>query len=129
MSYDEFRSAYVTTMLWSSIGEDGRNLDDTHDETDLAPEGLALVEKDCRAFYDAHSAMFTDEHCLHYGPDFEIDGRAGHDFWLTRCGHGAGFWDGDWAEPAATTLDSAAKAFGNLDPYLGDDGLIYLGAA
>ena len=22
--------------------------------------------------------------------------RAGTDFWLTRNGHGAGFWDGDW---------------------------------
>jgi|TARA_R110000744_G_scaffold366338_1_gene475354 hypothetical protein len=22
--------------------------------------------------------------------------RIGHDFWLTRNGHGAGFWDGDW---------------------------------
>ena len=22
--------------------------------------------------------------------------RIGHDFWLTRNGHGAGFWDGGW---------------------------------
>ncbi len=50
---------------------------------------------------------------------------AAHDFWLTRCGHGAGFWDGDWPEPAATVLDNAAKAFGNVDLYVGDDGQIY----
>lgn len=23
---------------------------------------------------------------------------AGHDLWLTRNGHGAGFWDGDWRD-------------------------------
>ena len=30
--------------------------------------------------------------------NFSIDQceRIGHDFWLTRNGHGAGFWDGDW---------------------------------
>jgi hypothetical protein len=50
---------------------------------------------------------------------------AGHDFWLTRCGHGAGFWDGDWPEPQATILDEAAKRFGNVDLYVGDDGAIY----
>lgn len=49
---------------------------------------------------------------------------AGHDFWLTRCGHGAGFWDGDWPEPAATALTEASKAFRNVDLYVGDDGEI-----
>lgn len=46
-------------------------------------------------------------------------------FWLTRCGHGCGFWDGDWSEPAATILTDAAHAFGNVDLYVGDDGKIY----
>ncbi len=50
---------------------------------------------------------------------------AGHDFWLTRCGHGAGFWDGDWPEPAASVLTEASKEFGNVDLYVGDDGQIY----
>jgi hypothetical protein len=59
------------------------------------------------------------------GPDFDEMGRAGHDFWLTRCGHGAGFWDGDWPEPYATMLTDAAKAFGEVDLYVGDDGMIY----
>ena len=25
--------------------------------------------------------------------DSSLASQAGHDFWLTRCGHGAGFWD------------------------------------
>ncbi|MBN9237284.1 hypothetical protein QFZ88_005590 [Mesorhizobium sp. YL-MeA3-2017] len=48
---------------------------------------------------------------------------AAHDFWLTRCGHGAGFWDEDWPEPHASRLDFAARAFG---VYVGDNGMIYL---
>jgi hypothetical protein len=51
---------------------------------------------------------------------------AGHDFWLTRNGHGAGFWDGDWTEPAATILTNAAKAFDECNLYLGDDQAIHV---
>jgi hypothetical protein len=51
--------------------------------------------------------------------------QAGYDFWLTRNGHGAGFWDGDWPEPAATYLTKESKKFGTANLYLGDDGLIY----
>ena len=54
-----------------------------------------------------------------------IEQSAGADFWFTRCGHGAGFWDGDWQEPHAAGLDALSKQFGNVDLYVGDDGKIY----
>lgn len=38
---------------------------------------------------------------------------------------GAGFWDGDWPEPYAAQLTNASRRFGNVDLYIGDDGLIY----
>ena len=48
---------------------------------------------DCLAFYSRvecylshENAEFTDG----------VIAQAAHDFWLTRNGHGAGFWDGDW---------------------------------
>jgi len=44
---------------------------------------------------------------------------------LTRCGHGCGFWDGDWADEVEGTLTEAAKRFGEVNLYVGDDGLIY----
>ncbi len=52
------------------------------------------------------------------------DEQAGHDFWLTRCGHGAGFWDRGLGE-IGDRLTDAAHAAGNVDLYLGDDGKIY----
>jgi hypothetical protein len=51
--------------------------------------------------------------------------QAGHDFWLTRNLHGAGFWDGDWPE-VGDKLTAISEQFGELWAYLGDDGLIYL---
>lgn len=124
-----FRS-YVGTALWSSTGDDGEPLDLNHDISDLAPETLESMLSDCAAFYDANSESI---HCEGAPLSREFEGSiaareaamAGHDFWLTRCGHGAGFWDGDWPEPAATALDNASKAAGNVDLYIGDDGLIY----
>lgn len=38
------------------------------------------------------------------------DERAGHDFWLTRAGHGAGFWDRRYTGPDLDTLEGGASA-------------------
>lgn len=46
--------------------------------------------------------------------------KAGHDFWLNHNGHGAGFWDGDWPEPAATVLDKAARKYREMDLFVID---------
>lgn len=124
-SMSDFATAYCVAALWSSTDDDGQPLDSSYDLDDMAPETRALFAADARAFYLAHE---SDIHCEGgpVGPDGSSQAAmAGHDFWLTRCGHGAGFWDGDWPEPAATRLDDASKEFGNLDLYIGDDGLIY----
>lgn len=113
-----FFAQYVATALWSSNDEStddgGEPLDKNYDAGDLAPETAAAMRQDCEKFLAAHAAIIGDD-----------EEQAGHDFWLNRNGHGAGFWDGDWPEPAATTLDKASKAFGEVDLYVGDDGRIY----
>ncbi|NSZ73902.1 hypothetical protein G6L74_09130 [Agrobacterium tumefaciens] len=128
-----FRS-YVGTALWSSNDESdesgGEPMDANFDISDLVPATLESMLADCARFYDANKAHI---HCddAPLARDFEgsIAAReaamAGHDFWLTRCGHGAGFWDGDWPEPAASALDTASKEFGNVDLCVGDDAQIH----
>lgn len=98
-------------------------MDENYSITDLAPEALAKIVDDCAKFQAAHGELFTNENCKYHG--CPPDEYAGHDFWLTRNGHGCGFWDGNWEEPAATTLDNASKAFGECDLYVGDDGKVY----
>ena len=125
-----FIASYIGAALWSSHDDDGEPLDSRFDISDLAPKTRKRMEADCAKFY---SKMHKHIHCLGAPLASDWDGpiagreaaQAGHDFWLTRCGHGAGFWDGDWPEPHATALDDAATSFGNVDLYVGDDGLIY----
>lgn len=126
---DSMFQAYVTCALWSST--DGETeLDANYDVGDIDDATLTQMRADCDAFY---AAMSKHIHCddAPLARDFEgsIAAReaamAGHDFWLTRCGHGAGFWDGDWPEPHADALTEAAKSFGNVELYVGDDGKIY----
>lgn len=111
---EQFRTAYVTAMLWAETDDDGEPLDKRYTNTDLSVEACKTVSDDCFKFWHANLADIESE------PE-----RAGHDFWLTRNGHGAGFWDGDWPE-AGDRLTAASKAFGECHPYVGDDGQIHL---
>lgn len=121
---DSFTRAYLECALWSSIDDDSEPFDSNYGIGDLAPEAIELAKRDCEAFQAANQvdidAGWTYENVQHSSSEL-----AGHDFWLTRNGHGAGFWDGDWPEPAATRLTEASKAAGERDLYVGDDGLIY----
>lgn len=126
-----FTHAYITCALWSSTDDLGEPMDDGRDADDLAPETLAKMQADCAAFYAANEAHIQCDGAPMSRDDLTASeserkaAMAGHDFWLNRNGHGAGFWDGDWPEPAATVLDEASKAAGSCDLYVGDDGAIY----
>jgi hypothetical protein len=126
---DEFTAAYIQTALWSSNDDSdesgGEPLERNYGPEDIAADTLARMKADCAKFKAEQAEFFTDTHCLKYGPDFGIEGRAGHDFWLTRNRHGAGFWDGDWSNVAGDILTKAAHEFGEFDLYVGDDGLIH----
>lgn len=111
---DAFTRQYVETALWSSMDEEGRPLDDQYGIDDLAPETLAQMVVDSDDFQRAH------------WDDISMDPeKAGHDFWLTRQRTGAGFWDGDWPEPQASRLTDAARAYGEVFLYVGDDGQVH----
>lgn len=54
--------------------------------------------------------------------------QLGRDFWLTRNGHGAGFWDRTLGtEENRQVLTKIAKIFGEVNIYKGDDGRLYIG--
>ena len=120
---EAFTDAYIDCALWSSTyGENDESpMDDG--EHELAEETLQTMRKDCERFYLANEDHIDSDY--YTGSGSSAVAMAGHDFWLTRCGHGAGFWDGDWKEPHAKSLTDAARTFGAVDLYVGDDGLIY----
>ena len=114
---DAFTRQYLETALWASSdmdsGESFQSMN--YDVSDLSPECLKESIKDCKNFQEAEEADLA-----HAGDD----GQNGHDFFLTRCGHGAGFWDRGYGA-VGDRLSKAAKAYGNVDFYLGDDGKIH----
>lgn len=124
---DEFTRAYFETALWSTNDESdeqgGEPLDANYGIEDIAPETAKEMEADCADFQERFGQLIEDDDPT-YGPDFGRWGRAGHDFWLTRNGHGAGFWDGDWPKHGDELTD-ASKEYGEYHLYVGDDGLIY----
>lgn len=104
---DEFTTAYIEALFWTDnapgVTTDEWQATDEHDEgsipgdvdmRDLAPDALASIVADCAAFQAQAADLLTLAQARGYGLD-----RAGHDFWLTRNGHGAGFWDRSELEP------------------------------
>ncbi len=50
--------------------------------------------------------------------------QVGHDFWLTRNGHGVGFRDRGLGE-LGDRLTDACESYGEFWLYMGDDGLVW----
>ncbi len=117
-SLDTFTKAYIECALWSSndnlSDNGGEPLDKNYNVSDFAPETLEKIIADCKKFQEENWDDISDD-----------PSQAGHDFWLTRNGHGAGFWDGDWEETTGERLTTASKEYGLCDLYIGDDGKIY----
>lgn len=110
-NFDSFFDGYIECALWASDGETTDNLA-SHA---IAASTLTIMEKECRAFYEAHLTLLSAQGTPEQG---------GHDFWLTRNGHGTGFWDRD-TEDVGEQLTEYAHKCGERHLYLGDDGLVY----
>lgn len=125
---DTFTLSYLEAAFFSSTFEDEdgqtRYLDEEFDWSDISEETLESMVKDCELFQDYYTEFLQSEN-LKKDLSIDVKEMAGHDFWLTRNGHGAGFWDGDWVDPIGDYLTQASKSFGEYDLYLGDDGKIY----
>lgn len=103
---NEFTRHYVVAALWTSDPSPGQG--------DYEQKGLSLVRdvsdawliqaaKDCAKFQAENEALLEQA---------GTDAQNGHDFWLTRNGHGAGFWDRGYPEEIGDKLTEAAHAFG-----------------
>ena len=115
---DEFLQGYIKCALWSSTDDDETPLDENYEPEDLASETLKQMEVDCKDFQTAQTDLLAQ-----YVQTLSM-ASAGHDFWLTRNHHGAGFWDRGLGE-LGQKLTDAAHPYGSCDLYVGDDCKIY----
>jgi hypothetical protein len=84
---------------------------------DLSEKALAMILIDCTGF------ELLNKNLLEQAGTPE---QNGHDFWLTRNHHGAGFWDRGYTKEIAGALTDAAHKYKEQSLIAGDDGLLYL---
>jgi hypothetical protein len=97
---DPFLSAYLTAALWTTDPCPGSG------EYYASPDMLSRIpddfikqaETDCRDFQEANADLLASA---------GDDSQNGHDFWLTRNRHGAGFWDHGYGETGRKLTDAA----------------------
>lgn len=116
---------YIQAALFSTNDESddsgGEPLDANYSESDLSPRALTQIKRAC--------ALFVKQNRKAIEKFKKVTGRSddliGHDFWLTRAGHGVGFWERD-AGDTGEKLTEAANRFGEMYMYVGDDGQIHV---
>lgn len=122
---DDFTRGYIECALWSSHSEDstgkGFHLDSMGIDY-IAPGTIEDMVADCKKFQEQNKYLLDAADAI--SGEGYTSSMAGHDFWLTRNGHGAGFWD-KGLHQAGDALADASKAYGCIDLYIGDDGRIY----
>ena len=101
---DEFTKAYITCALWATNDESddsgGEPLDKNYDYDNITAKTVFAMIADCKRFQAENAELIaTGETVSGSDGPYTPEQRAGHDFWLTRHHHGAGFWDGDWRTP------------------------------
>ena len=116
---DAMVSAYLEAVIFTDCGEDSD-----------VPKGAQFADV---AIIEAHAtcADFLAQ-AMHAGlwqqwidANKTIEAIA-YDYWLTRNGHGAGFWDRGLGK-LSDKLSDMAQTQGSVYAYAGDDSLIYFG--
>lgn len=122
---DEFTKHYLHAALFTE------ELDGQYDLKDFTPEALRRAYDDCLRFRLAERdnlavayEEYTEKGLVNHPDAGSPDACAGHDFWLSRNGHGTGFWDRGLS--VGDELHQAASACGMVSLSV-QDGQIHMG--
>lgn len=132
----EMVSGYLSCAIWTATDEDGESLSQhVGNGPKLEARGrggeFVISGDEVASLLDLGTIVEAVQECIGFCDGLDDDlseldvGQAGHDFWLTRNGHGAGFWDrglGDVGE----RLSDAAKAWGSANIHVEHDGRWYM---
>jgi len=98
----EFITAYLEAIDFTELGGDGQPPIGSEIDEDFLRESII----DCLAFYKRIECYLSSGNI----------GNAGHDVWLTRNGHGVGFWDKTevYGDTYAKKFTKIAESFGEV---------------
>lgn len=109
-----FVTSYLLTASWVEC--------DSDENKSFTDEAKDIAEKDCVKFIQAVRKEFGEvkaKELLSIEAN-DLDYLAPHDFYLTRNGHGAGFWDKSekyGGQEIADKLTKIAEKLGNCTAY------------
>lgn len=119
----EFFDAYVKAVLWANVVvDDGADESVAWEPDQVEDESYAALKHDAETFLTENYALVQEAIRVQPGYTF---GQAGHDYAITRSGHGDGFWDrglGDVGEE----LTAVAQASGEFTLFANDDGTLWM---
>ena len=123
----DFIYGYKLTALWSSSDNDKTDcefLDERFSIDDFDNDARNTIESDCLKFITSNKydlEIYSDSITYNIHESLSAWEVAGHDFWLTRNGHGAGFWDRlGLDETIGKRLSDSSQSFGECDIYVND---------
>ena len=124
-----FFDAYVEAALWSSTDESrpdgGDPLDQNYVPADIDRETFEKMRADCAQFQTENEKLLERYYAELPRKAWSGEAQAGHDFWLSRNGHGAGFFDREASKEVCDQLQEIARRWNSFDLYIGDDGKVY----
>ena len=114
LNFNAFVLSYLATASWVTC--------DSDENTTFTKEAVKIAENNCAKFIQAVRAEFGDDKAkeLLETKGNDLDDLAAHDFFLTRNGHGAGFWDKPeyyGGQENADRLTKVAQSMGTADCY------------
>ena len=103
-----FVDGYIKCIYWA---------EDIDDLTNMEHSTMFCVFIECQRFIKVCGTFQNNPI-----PEDKYE-QAGHDFWLTRNGHGTGFWDKQeiYGEKNSEILTEISKQFGEMYMYISDD--------
>jgi hypothetical protein len=114
---NEFTKGYIDAMFWTECDDDSDEELQKKEFLDLASETLKRIIEDCAGFELNHQKLLEKA---------GNPSQNGHDFWLTRNGHGAGFWDRGYGAAGLELTNICHDHYPSLNLVLGNDGYLYL---
>ena len=116
--FNAFFDQYLETLLWSSSDLDTMEpLDNDYGVCDFDESTLATLKSEALDYF------YSSRHLWYATPESYNIAQHGHDFALTRNGHGAGYWDRGLGS-IGEELTKSCKCYGSIDIYA-VDGILY----
>jgi len=109
---DDFTKGYLEAALWAENDSNGEPLDSKYNFNNFTKSALKSIIIDCKAFQEKAANFLSKAYELYNPTDSTVEEYAGHDFWLTRNGHGVGFWDRGFPDDIGDGLSDIARSFG-----------------